>query len=135
MNDYDSDYNSDSVASENQPLEINILQATCRRVQNTELFASSSRGIQSKIHLKSKCYRQIISQKYSFRSDQHPRLATSRPYFSSDEVARASASDVSRGRSTFPTAKPKLLERTFRKSTSIHGFRVLRATVTLFCPR
>ena len=40
MNDYDSDYNSDSdsVASENQPLEINILQATCRRVQNTELF-------------------------------------------------------------------------------------------------
>ena len=41
MNDYDSDYNSDSdsVGSENQPLEINILQATCRRVQNTELFS------------------------------------------------------------------------------------------------
>ena len=46
------------------------------------------------------------------------RLATSRPYFSSDEVARAkaSASDVSRERSRnqeLLEAKPRIIERTF----------------------
>ena len=41
------------------------------------------------------------------------RLATSRPYFSSDEVARAkasaSASDVSRERSELLEAKPRII--------------------------
>ena len=58
-----------------------------------------------------------------FIPDLFITLERSERVISSDEVAKASTSDVSRARSSFPTAKSagqgKLLERTFRKSRII----------------